>query len=298
MRVKRGAKTKLVLLVLFILWLVVVAVGYFSRHSVAVLDPAGPVAHQERNLIFLVLGLCAIVVIPVFGLTIGIALRYREGNKKRTKYQPDWDGNRWIEGTWWAVPLAIITVLGVVAWNSTYSLDPYKALAASAPPLRVQVVSLDWKWLFIYPQQNVASVNWLQLPVNRPVEFSITSDTVMNSFWIPNLGSQIYSMPGMNTQLNLLASKTGNFPGRSANISGSGFASMQFTTAVSSQAGFNGWVKTAKAAGRPLTNSSYAVLTAPSQNDSPKFYSSAAPGLYNQLIANYTGPLGMGMGGH
>lgn len=297
MRGKRS-KSAVSFYVLFVGVVLLIIIGYLSKLNVAVLNPTGTVARQERNLIFVVLGLCAIVVIPVFTLAILISLKYREGNKRPKKYSPDWDGNRWMEGTWWAVPFAIISILAVVTWNSSYNLDPQKALAANRPPLKVQVVSLDWKWLFIYPAQNVASVNWLEIPQGQPIEFDITSDTVMNSFWIPNLGSQIYSMPGMSTRLNLDSTKLGIYLGRSANISGSGFASMQFSVAVVSASDFSTWQASIKNKALPLNASSYRALAAPSQNAQPAFYSPVDQNLYNRIVNSYIGPLGRGHGGH
>ena len=157
MRAKRGRLSKVVIGALLAFLLIALIGNYFADHSLPVLDPAGTIARQERNLIFLALGLCAIVVIPVFALAIIIPLRYREGAKRRGKYTPNWDGNRWIEGTWWAVPLAIITTLAIVTWKTSYSLDPYKPLASDVQALNVQVIALNWKWLFIYPDQKVAS---------------------------------------------------------------------------------------------------------------------------------------------
>lgn len=272
--------------------IIAVIVYYFSRQNVAVLEPKGTIGHQERNLILLVLALCAIVVIPVFALTILIALKYREGNKRPKKYRPDWDGDKRLEITWWAIPIAIITVLGVVAWVSAYRLDPFKALAAdssSNKPLTIQAVSLDWKWLFIYPTQNIATVNYVRLPVNTPVTFNITSDSVMNSFWIPNLGGQMYSMPGMSTKLNLMADHTGSFPGSSANISGSGFARMDFTATASSRADFQKWVASVRRSPFKLSLDEYNLLTKPATGP-VAYFSSAQPGLYNWVVDKYMMP--------
>lgn len=265
-------------------------VVYLHRHSVAVMSPDGSISRQERNLMFLVLALCAVVVIPVFALTVAIALKYREGNKRPKKYQPNWDGSRKLELTWWGIPIAIITTLAIVAWFSSYRLDPFKTLASSNPSMEIQVVSLDWKWLFIYPKQNIATVNYARLPVNTPVDFHITSDSVMNSFWIPNLGGQMYSMPGMDTQLNLVANKAGNYYGSSANISGQGFAGMHFTAAATSKADFDSWVKSVKQSTYNLDFATYQNLAKPSQNTPVTYYASTAPGLFDYVVDKYMMP--------
>ena len=173
--------------------------------------------------------LSLVVVIPVFAMTIYIVWRYRESNQK-AKYSPDWDHNSKVETIWWLIPTLLIVVLSVVTWNSSHSLDPFKPIKSSVKPLRVQVIALQWKWLFIYPEQGVASTNILELPVDRPINFEVTADAPMNSFWIPQLGGQIYAMAGMSTQLHLMASEAGTYAGASANLSGKGFAKMKFDT--------------------------------------------------------------------
>lgn len=215
------------------------ALGWWLRlHPPAVLQPAGPIAHKERSLMLTATLLGLAVIIPVYILTVLITLKYRVENKHAKKYQPTWDHSRVLETVWWAIPIAIIAVLSVIAWQSSYALDPFKPLASKAKPLNIQVVALDWKWLFIYPGQQVASVNELQLPVGRPVSLQITSDSVMNSFWLPRLSGQIYAMPGMSTELHLMADSGGTYDGASANISGSGFAGMAFTAPRRKPGGF------------------------------------------------------------
>ncbi|HET9850309.1 MAG TPA: ubiquinol oxidase subunit II [Candidatus Saccharimonadales bacterium] len=291
MRVKQRRLAGLAIAVLAVIVGVIALVIYLSHHDIAILQPAGAVGQKERNLIILAVALCAIVVIPVFAITIAVAIKYREGNTRSKKYRPDYDHSRVLEFTWWGIPIVLITILAVVAWNSSHSLDPYRALASSKPTMTVQVVSLDWKWLFIYPKQNIASVNYAMIPVNTPVDFQTTSDTVMNSFWVPALGGQIYSMPGMKTQLHLIADKTGSFSGSSANISGQGFAGMTFSIKSGSSAGFNSWVKTARASMRPLNSTSYASLARPSQNVPVSYYSSVSPGLFDGIIMKYMQPM-------
>jgi len=196
-------KLKLVGFLLLSLGVVLLVAGYLHGHSIAVLNPQGFIANKERGLIVTITLLMLIVVIPVFALTFAIAWKYREGNTA-ARYSPEWDHNRWVEAVWWAVPLVLITVISMISWSSSHELDPFRPLRSANPPITIQVVALQWKWLFIYPDQNIATVNFVQFPANTPVDFQITSDAPMNSFWIPQLGGQIYAMAGMSTQLHLM----------------------------------------------------------------------------------------------
>lgn len=279
------------------LWVLVLAAGailaaivyYLLNTHIAVLDPAGEIGQKERRLIIIAALLCLAVVIPVFILTAYIAWTYRESNQK-AKYSPSWDHSLRLELAWWAVPLAVITVLAVITWKSSHELDPFRVLSSSLKPLRVQVVALEWKWLFIYPEQNIASVNFLQLPKNRPVNFEITSDAPMNSFWIPKLGGQIYAMSGMSTQLHLMASQNGDYPGSSANISGRGFAGMHFIAKVGSQADFNSWVSNVKRMPDSLSLAQYNLLSQPSENNPVALYGSSAPQIFDAVMMKYMTP--------
>ena len=205
----------------------VLAVFFIANHNLAVLNPKGTIAEQQLHLIVTASSLMAIIVLPVLALTFGIAWRYRASNQKAT-YSPDLAGNKWAEAIWWLIPLAIITVLAVIAWSSSHALDPYKPLASDKKPLRVQVVALQWKWLFIYPDQRIASLNFLQFPKDTPVNFEITSDAPMNSFWIPQLGGQVTPWPACRQSCTSWPRKMATM-GLSANISGEGFAGMKFT---------------------------------------------------------------------
>jgi cytochrome o ubiquinol oxidase subunit 2 len=265
-------------------------VRFLLNSDIAVLQPAGIVGQKERNLMILATLLCLIVVLPVFAMTIFIALKYRESNKKPTKYHPNWDHSLTIESVWWGIPLIIITILAVVAWNSSHDLDPFKSLDSANEPLTVQVVALPWKWLFIYPEQNLSSVNYLEIPVNRPVDFEITADAPMNSFWIPQLGGQVYAMSGMSTQLHLMADKTGTYIGRSANISGRGFSGMQFETKAVTDEAFSHWVSSVKSSPQELTLDNYSKLALESENNPVTYYSSNADNLYDDVIMKYMMP--------
>ncbi len=284
-----GKKSKIVFLIL--LGLIVLAVFTFllNGKNISVLNPQGTIADKQRDLIVIATLLMLIVVIPVYILTFAIAWRYRASNKK-AKYSPNLAGNRLAETIWWGVPMMIIAILATITWTSSHELDPFKPIASSEKPVTIQVVALQWKWLFIYPEQNIASVNFVQLPVDTPVNFEITSDAPMNSFWIPNLGGQIYAMSGMTTKLHLMATNTGNFPGSSANISGKGFADMKFIAKSSSYQDFNDWVDAVKQSRNDLTQAEYAALAKPSSEKSRIYYSSVEDGLYDRVITKYTVP--------
>lgn len=260
----------------------------------SILQPAGPVARDELDLMFTAMWLMLIVVIPVFILTAFIGWRYREGNTK-ANYRPDWDHNRLAESIWWGFPLVIILILSVITWNSSHRLDPFQPLAAETAPMKVQVVALDWKWLFIYPEQNIATVNTLHIPDKTPIAFEITADAPMNSFWIPRLGGQIYAMAGMSTHLHLMADQPGTYRGSSANLSGRGFAGMNFITTAESKPNFKAWVNEVKQSPQNLNSDQYAKLAAPSENDIPTHYSSVTPQLYDKIIMKYV-PSGHHMG--
>jgi cytochrome o ubiquinol oxidase subunit 2 len=284
-------KDKYVAALVVILGLLGAAVWYFHTHTVAVLEPSGTVGHKERNLIIFAALLAVLVVVPVYAMTIAIALKYRESNPKhKAKYSPDWDHDRRLEFTWWAIPGAIIFILSIITWNSSHALDPFKPLASAKPPLDIQVVSLDWKWLFIYPKQGIASVNYLKVPMDVPLNFEVTSDSVMNSFWIPALGSQIYAMPGMDTEVHLMASKPGTFYGSSANISGAGFAGMHFATQAVSRAQFDSWVKNLQGSPRQLSQPAYDNLASPSLSNPATYYSNVKPNLYDDIVLKYLPP--------
>jgi len=264
-------------------------VRYAATHNVAVLNPQGIIAHKEFSLLVTATLLMLIVVIPVFILTFVIAWKYRAGNTK-AKYMPNWDHHHGLEFTWWAIPCALIFALSILNWNSSHDLDPYKALVSNKQPIQVEVVALDWKWLFIYPQQNIASVNFLQFPVDTPVNYTITSDAPMNSFWIPSLGGQVYAMSGMTTQLHLMANKIGDFEGSSANISGTGFAGMRFVARASSQADFDSWVAMVKGQDTPLNTTDYKNLAKPSENNPASYYSSVQSNLFDDILLKYMAP--------
>lgn len=252
----------------------------------AILDPKGPIAADEKHLILTAFGLMLIVVIPVIVMTFAFAWKYRAGNKAAV-YAPKWDSSHIVEGVVWVVPAVIVMILGALVWRSTHALDPEKPLVSDVKPLVVEVVAMNWKWLFIYPEEGVATVNKLVIPKDRPVDFHITSDSVMNSFFIPRLGGQIYAMAGMQTRLNLLASEVGTYRGLNTQFSGEGFSGMNFETQVTSPEAFQGWLQDARQGGAALDNATLKVLEEPSENVKPVYFSSVEPALFQTIMQKY-----------
>lgn len=257
-----------------------------------VLNPAGDIAARQGQLVIDSTLLMLLIIVPVIALTLLFAWRYRADNSKAT-YTPDWDHSTQLELVIWAAPLIIIIALGAMTWISTHTLDPYRPLdriaenrpiPAGVEPLEIQVVALDWKWLFLYPEQGIATVNEVAAPVDRPIRFRITASTVMNSFYIPALAGQIYAMPGMETQLNAVINRPGNFEGFSANYSGEGFSHMRFRFHGVDNAGFEAWVQKNRASGATLTRDDYRQLEKPSARDPVRYYAAVAPALYHAIL--------------
>lgn len=268
--------------------LLVAGIWYMSQYNIQVLNPSGTIAERQRSLMIFTTLLGSLVVIPVFALTFGIAWKYRASNKN-AKYMPDWDHHKGLEAIWWGIPICLIFILAIVTWRTTHELDPYKPLNSSAEPITIQVVALEWKWLFIYPEQNIASVNYMEVPVNRPINFEITSDAPMNSFWIPQLGGQVYAMAGMQTKLHLMAEREGTYNGMSANLSGEGFAGMKFTVKAVSEDSFNTWLDAVKQVPQHLSHEMYSELAEPTTNHEPTLYATRADDLYDSIINKYMG---------
>jgi cytochrome o ubiquinol oxidase subunit 2 len=282
-------KSKIILISVAVLWFIGIMVWYLHTKDIAVLNPKGIIATRERRLMVATVLLGLLVIIPVYIMTFAFAWKYRESNKKAS-YAPELTGNAAAETVWWGVPTIIILALSVLTWQTSHSLDPHRQLVSAKKPLNIQVIALNWKWLFIYPEQGIASVNYLRVPVDTPLNFDITADAPMNSFWIPQLGSQIYAMPGMSTQLHLMATSAGSYEGSSANLSGSGFAGMRFTTDATSEPEFNAWLTTVHSQPGSLETQTYRQLARPSQNVEPRQYASVAPDLYRQVLLKYMAP--------
>jgi cytochrome o ubiquinol oxidase subunit 2 len=254
-----------------------------------ILNPKGPVALAERDIMFRALAIMMIVVIPVFVMAFWFAWRYRASNHK-ARYDADWESSR-VDAVTWFVPALIVASLAVHVWLSTHALDPYKPLQSPEQPVEIQVVAQDWKWLFIYPAQGIASVNEIAFPSQVPVRLRITSDTVMNSFFIPALAGQIYAMAGMQTQLNLSASEPGRFVGRNTQYSGRGFADQQFAAVAMTPADFGAWIARVKASPQKLDAAAYDELVRPSARHPVAYYSDVEPGLFDGIIRKYDGLL-------
>ena len=249
----------------------------------AVLDPKGPIGVAERSIIFTATGLMLLVVVPVIVLTLFVAWRYRASNT-RADYQPEWAHSTAIEAVVWSIPCVIILILGTIAWRSSHALDPFRPIPATVKPIHIDAVALDWKWLFIYPDQKIATVNEVALPVGVPVVFHITSATVMNSFFIPRLGSQIYAMANMQTAVNLVASVPGTYRGISANFSGDGFSGMTFRALAMNPGDFARWLARVKGSTQTLQAAEYRVLAKPSENVPVAYYAHVMPGLFTAIV--------------
>ncbi|WP_136253383.1 ubiquinol oxidase subunit II [Onishia niordana] len=256
----------------------------------ALMDPKGQVGEEQRTLILTAFGLMQIVVIPVIVMTIAFAWRYRRSNKNAT-YSPDWHHSNKVEAVVWFVPCVIIAFLAVLTWYTSHSLDPHKPLdveEGGQEPMVIEAVSLDWKWLFIYPEQGIATVNEIAFPEDTPVRFRVTSGSVMNSFFIPRLGSQIYAMAGMDNDVHLIADEQGVYPGRSTNYSGAGFSDMTFDAHVGSQQDFEAWVSEVRESSESLTfPEEYYDLAAPSEDAEIQYFSEVSPSLYESIIKSF-----------
>ncbi|MBC3868903.1 ubiquinol oxidase subunit II [Undibacterium oligocarboniphilum] len=278
--------------------LLLLCVALLAGCDTIVLNPSGDIAAQQSKLIVVSTLLMLLIIIPVILLTLFFAWRYRQSNTT-AKYDPEWDHSTMLELIIWGAPLLIIIALGMLTWISTHTLDPYRklsrldenrAIPAGTKPLVVEVVALDWKWLFIYPEQGVATVNELVTPVDVPVSFKITASTYMNSLYIPALAGQIYAMPGMQTELNAVINKAGTYDGFSANYSGAGFSDMRFKFYGKSRAGFDAWVQSAKSSKLSLNRTDYLELEKPSIKNPVRLYGSVDSDLYHAILNRCVGP--------
>lgn len=252
----------------------------------ALLFPKGDIGLQERSLILIALGIMLAVVIPVIILTLVFAWRYRASNTNAT-YAPKWAHSNGIEFVIWTIPCLIVLFLAVMIWETTHKLDPYQPLDSKVPPVRVEVVALNWKWLFIYPDYGIATVNELPIPAGTPINFKLTADSIMNSFFIPHLGSQVYAMGGMQTQLHLIADQPGVYPGRSSAYSGPGFSDMHFKAVATDRATFDAWVRKVQHSQRVLDKASYTELAKPSVKNAPTTYARVDPKLFDDIVNQY-----------
>lgn len=266
--------------------------------NLALLHPDGDVARQQSDLMIASVILMCLIIVPVLVAIGMIAWRYRASNRN-AEYDPEWDHSSKLELVVWSAPLLIIIVLGAMSWIGTHQLDPYRPLSrvdvgqsldVDAKPLEVEVVSLDWKWLFIYPKYGIATVNQMAAPVDIPIHFRLTSSTMMNSFFVPKLAGQIYTMPGMQTVLNAVINKPGDYDGFSANYSGLGFTDMRFRFLGMSRQGFDQWVAKVRASGKTLDRQAYDRLKQPSRDEPVHYYASYMPGLYKRILNRCVDP--------
>lgn len=271
--------------------LIVIGLGAFlllEGKDMAVLNPQGEVADKQRDLIVFTTLLGMVVVVPVFIMLFAFAWKFRETNTK-AKYTPNADGNRLIELTWWLIPIIIIGVLSVVTWVSSHDLDPSKKLESDNKAITIRVVALQWKWLFLYPEQGIASVNEVRFPKDTPVNFEITADAPMSAFWIPSLGTQTYAMNGMTSKLSLQAHDEGEYRGSNTNISGEGYAEMDFKALSTSRQDFDLWAKAVAGSHSHLDWAAYEKLAEPNKNQPVVYYMLHEPNLYDKIQAKYMG---------
>lgn len=254
------------------------------------LNPKGQIAVAEKNILIISVLLMLTIVIPVIILILIFAWRYRAGNSKAT-YKPTWEHNTLIEIVCWSIPCIIIAILGTITWITSHTLDPYKPLSMHTKPITIQAISLEWRWLFIYPEQNIATIDFIQFPVGVPVQFLITAEGPMNSFQIPQLGGQIYAMAGMQSKLNLIANEPGDFKGVSANFTGEGFSDMKFFARASTEEQFNQWVNAAKRSPDHLTMLAYNELIKPNKNNEIRYFSSVTENLFTDIIMKSMMPM-------
>lgn len=283
----------LVLLILLPLVDFVLFIRYVLHgHNLVLFNPQGRIAKAQHSLMLYVAGVLLTIAIPTLTLLYFTAWKYRESNKKAT-YLPSANHGTLFNFSLWAIPAGVMVMLAVVMWPAAHKLQPRNALISDVKPLTIQVISLRWKWLFIYPEQNIATVNYVQIPVNTPIQFELTADeTPMSSFWIPSLGGQLYSMTGHVNQLNLMADSVGSYTGSSAELNGAGFAEMKFTAQASNASDFHYWIQEVKRTPAVLDTATYANLVKPSQNNSMSFYSAYENGLYDTVLSKYIGPVG------
>jgi cytochrome o ubiquinol oxidase subunit 2 len=268
-----------------LLAVVLIGVATLGGCTDGIFDPKGPVALAERQILLNALGIMLAIVIPVILSTLGVAFWFRASNE-RARYRPNFRYSGRLELLVWSIPAMTVFLVGGVAWVGSHELSPRKPIASTVKPLRVQVASLDWKWLFIYPDQGVASVNRLIVPVGTPVSLELTSSGVMNSFFVPQLGSQIYTMAGMITRLHLQADHAGTYRGFSAQFSGDGFSDMHFDADAVTDEKFARWLDGARSAGPELDSLTYADLAKPSASVAPFTYRSVAPGLFDSIMVS------------
>ncbi|GAC1414289.1 MAG: cytochrome o ubiquinol oxidase subunit II [Candidatus Doudnabacteria bacterium] len=281
----------LVLLVLGLsLWILSI-LNMLPHFNFTLFNPKGVIGEQEKKAIILPFLLILIVVVPVLTAAVWVAVKYGADNyTDNTDYQPEWVGNNKLQILWWAFPATILLCVCFLTWKYAHAVDPFKELQSNNTPITIQVVALNWKWLFIYPEQNIATVNFLEFPENTPLNFVLTADAPMNSFWIPQLGSQMYAMPGMTTHLHLMANGKGEYKGSAVEINGPGYSDMNFKAKSVSEFEFEQWLNSVHQSPDNLTPASYAKLAESSLNNPVLVFASTEPNLIDSIIKKYLAP--------
>ncbi len=275
----------------FLLLVVMATMPLLSGCHLAMFDAKGAIASEQARLIVIAFILMLLIVVPVIIMTAVIAWRYRASNKAAT-YDPTWSHSTKLEIFCWGIPCIIILILGIITWITSHSLDPYRSLDSKVKPVTIQAIALDWKWVFIYPEQGIATINYIEIPVDTPISFEITSQGPMNSFWVPQLGGQIYAMAGMRTRLHLIANVPGVYDGNSANYSGQGFAEMLFKVKAESSNEFAAWVETVKnSSSESLSEEKFNSLIAPSSAVPVQYFSSVATNIFNDEVMKFMMPM-------
>lgn len=263
------------------------ALVFFTQgRDMPVLNPEGLIANQQYVLILITVGLGVLVVVPVFILLFSVAWRYRASNTK-AKYDPELEGNKVLEFLWWGIPVIIIVALAIVTYISTHALDPYKELESSKEPVTVQVIALEWNWLFIYPDHGTATLNYMNIPEDTPINLRITADAPMNTFWVPALAGQVYAMSGMTSKLHLMADRPGEYNGSTTNISGEGYSQLRFKVYSQTDQDFTRWARGARTSDTQLTTEKYQQLTELHKREEQKTYALQNKSLYDDVIMKY-----------
>ncbi|MEZ5315693.1 MAG: ubiquinol oxidase subunit II [Chlamydiales bacterium] len=279
-------KIRIIFLALIFLAIVIFTIFYFMIHDVTLLKPDGLIGIKERNLLIDSSLIMLLIVIPTIVLCLAFAWIYRASNKK-AKYTPKWAESTLAEVIWWCIPFIIVIIISVMTWKTSIELNPFRPIETDKKELTIQVVALQWKWVFLYPEEGIATVNYLQIPIETPIRFEISAEAPMNSFWIPDLGGQIYAMPAMRSILYLIANQEGDFTGYSANISGKGFAEMTFQTHATSKESFDNWVSTVQESSDSMDYSVYQELVQPTTNHPIATYHLKQKDLFDKILNQY-----------
>lgn len=272
----------------FSLWFIFL----LTQVNLQVLNPKGLIAAGEARLIMAAMGIMLPITIVVVLIAYFVAWRYREGASE-SSHSPNWTGNKYLKVSYWGFFGILALIFFAFVWIGAHELDPYKPIVNENKPITIQVVALQWKWLFIYPEENIATVNFIQIPINTPVNFEMTADAPMSSMWIPQLAGQMYLMSAMETKLHILGDTIGDFQGGAAEINGVGFSGMRFTTRVSTKDDYDSWVEKVKSESNPLSENSYRELVIPSEYDPVIFFSSVDSGIYDNVMMKYMVPPGI-----